>query len=148
MYDRVVIPDAKVFDVGQVLSRFRDILSVGGKSRIGVMPGGATVPVLTLLAQTKYGQYDPSVFTPVWRDGDLLNETWENVGLAFVRARTEKKSGVEAPSGTREYHREYKQRRRERAAAAPVLTEQEITSDARLNSLMSTLAEAIEEPKV
>jgi hypothetical protein len=51
------------------------------RSRLLVKPDRTTIPVLTRLAEEKFGVV-PEGFFPFWLDGDPSNETLENVELA------------------------------------------------------------------
>jgi len=56
-------------------------------SRVAVLKDGSTKPVLTLLAELRFPDWaaSPALLrrqAPFWKDGDLTNETLENVDLA------------------------------------------------------------------
>jgi hypothetical protein len=87
-------------------------------SRLAVLEDGTTKPVLLLLAAKRFGEWDGETHFPFWLDGDYLNETCENVGLATRPHRAPQKrlprSAYGAPAGSREYMRAYRERNRQR----------------------------------
>jgi hypothetical protein len=87
-------------------------------SRLGILPDGTVVPVLVLLATLKFGEdFDEETHSPIWRDGNPRNETWDNVALREIRTRR-RTSGIKGiKSGTPEYWREYRRLHKEKNAA-------------------------------
>lgn len=69
-----------------------------------------TIPLLHVLAEHKYGPWDPRTHYPIWADMDWRNESLENVKLVPKYMERIKKpvnaSGF--PAGTPEYYRWYR----------------------------------------
>ena len=51
-------------------------------SRLAILKDHTTKPVLTLLAEKKFGEWNRDDAFPFWIDGDPTNETLSNVALA------------------------------------------------------------------
>lgn len=85
-------------------------------SRLVVTGEGETTPLLVLLAEHKFGPWDPKLWFPVWADKDWRNESLDNVRLvekAIPRERAQKNdSGY--PAGTAGYYKHYRKKNPER----------------------------------
>jgi hypothetical protein len=87
-------------------------------SRLGVYSDSTMAPILQVLAQEKFGLYDPTLYMAYWRDANWSNETWANVSLCRrsgtgVPGRPAgNKTGF--PAGTPEYWRAYRAARQEK----------------------------------
>jgi len=92
-------------------------------SRIAILADGTMKPVLTLLAERKFGTWDTASRFPFWIDGDRTNETLENVDLATRPAsrasgRRRLRNSFGVPSGTKEYMTKWREKNRDRVQAS------------------------------
>lgn len=115
-----------------ILSQFKTISDPVNRragwtsSRIGIYPDGTTLPILHALAFEKYGPFNTHVFMPFWKDKNWANESWDNIELCerALGNTPPHRNPYGFPAGTKEYWREYRNRKREkireyqRAAAA------------------------------
>jgi len=91
------------------------------KSRLVVLDGGKSMPVLLVLAEAKFRKWDELIEYPYWADGDWTNETLANVSIAkksasgVGRART---SSLGVPSGTTAYMKAWRLKNPDRVRAA------------------------------
>lgn len=85
-------------------------------SRLVDLGEGRTTPLLLLIARAKYGEFDPKTHLVFWIDKDCTNETWDNVGMVDneVKSRATRKSQFGVPSASREYHRQWREKNKER----------------------------------
>lgn len=68
------------------------------------------IPLLWLIAEAKFGHWDPRTHIAYWNDRDPGNESFENVEITPKSlARVAKKSKYGAVAGTPEYYRRYHQ---------------------------------------
>lgn len=84
-------------------------------SRLVVMPDGTTIPLLYLLAEQKFGAFDPKEKMPFWMDKLCTNEDLENVGLLELSPdHRPRQNSYGVPAGTPEYMKRYRDRNREK----------------------------------
>lgn len=86
-------------------------------SRLVLMDDGTTTPLLTLLAEAKFGPWDPKTHIAVWTDKNCTNESPDNVSLvelSSIGSGRGRMSKFGIPSGTKEYFRRYAQENREK----------------------------------
>ena len=63
-------------------------------SRLALLKNNTTCPVLTILAERKFGEWRRADAFPFWIDGDSTNETLSNVALA----RRNRRFGMRRPN--------------------------------------------------
>ena len=81
-------------------------------SRLAILSDNSTRPVLSLLAERKFGKWKRTEAFPFWIDGDPHNETLDNVALAQRERRPRRKLNI--PPGD-EYKNQWKRENRDRA---------------------------------
>lgn len=79
-------------------------------SRLVGLEDGSTMPLLHIIAEAKFGPWDPSKYYPVWADQNWCHEDLENVVLVEKAAPREHrpKSQYGVPAGSREYYKRYR----------------------------------------
>ena len=88
-------------------------------SRLVIQDDGTTVPVLRLLALEKFGPWSEIEYEAIWQDGDWTNETWDNVAVIQRLSETrDQRSSYGVPAGTPEYYKRYRQKNKDKIAAA------------------------------
>ena len=73
------------------------------QSRLAILPNGTCIPVLTFLAERKFGSWDRATAFPFWIDGDPSNETSENIALAKREPQERHTYGLSGPSYQKQY---------------------------------------------
>jgi len=77
-------------------------------SRVGVTATGELCSVLGLLARTRYGPFDDTVWLAYWADRNWRNESWDNVLVARRRVHGPRQARpYGAPADTAKYRRAY-----------------------------------------
>lgn len=89
------------------------------RSRLAVLRDGTTIPVLDLLARAKFKSWEEEQF-PFWLDGNYLNESSSNVGLATKSSNggAQRRSAYGVPAGTKEYMKRWREANRDKQRAA------------------------------
>lgn len=86
-------------------------------SRLVEVEQGKTMPLLEMIAQAKFVEWDPSEYMAFWKDKNSENETWDNVELTHKWGATRRESTrtqYGAPAGTPAYYREYRKQNKEK----------------------------------
>jgi hypothetical protein len=81
-------------------------------SRLAVFEDGTTMPVLTLLAEQKFGTISKGLF-PFWLDGDPSHEHVDNVELAQATKREYRRLGLGGPDYLHRWQEANRERVRE-----------------------------------
>lgn len=77
-------------------------------SRLVVTDSGP-IPLLWLMAEKKFGPFDPKTNMVYWVDRDCQNESLDNVGIIPLSSNPEpRKSKYGIPAGTAEYYKRYR----------------------------------------
>jgi len=78
-------------------------------SRLVVQEDGSPIPLLHLIAERKFGPWDPRTHYPVWCDKDWTNESEDNVKLVekFAQGSVQRNT-TGHPAGSPGYHKAYR----------------------------------------
>jgi len=84
-------------------------------SRLIRLDDGSTLPLLWIIAEAKFGPFDPKTHMPFWKDKLCTNESFENVELLEISSehRT-RQNPYGVPAGTREYMKRYRAANKEK----------------------------------
>lgn len=85
-------------------------------SRLVDVGEGRTQPLLELIAQAKFVEYDPKEYMAYWKDRNWKNETWDNVEICSKTAARPSagRSAYGFPAGTPEYYKAYRAKNKDR----------------------------------
>jgi hypothetical protein len=87
-------------------------------SRLVKMNDGTTIPLLWVLAEHKFGAFDPRTHMPYWADKRCTNESLENVEMIAISPDPRpRQNPYGVPAGTVEYMRRYNTANKERLRA-------------------------------
>jgi hypothetical protein len=78
-------------------------------SRLVGQDDGSTIPLVILIAEKKFGPWDPKAFYAVWKDKDWCNESMDNVILVAKSISHEpRRNPYGVPAGSPEYYKLYR----------------------------------------
>jgi len=130
-------------------------------SRLVLCPDGSTIPVLYIIAEHKYGAWDPNEYYPAWKEKGWTNESLDNVHLVKKAVprnkRPANKSGF--PAGTPEYYKwnrqQHPERQREYSRTAYLRAKEQKKADlelraenARLRALLGAQTDEVVGPSL